>query len=1791
MFSSKYLIKTIFSFCFLLIVSISAAMAQDGPLNLGFEDGVSNWEIIEPVAESIVVKSADGPVDSTTYADLNLTVKPFDGSNMLRLGTPKQKNEKMEQGSNTITQTFNSFNDSVVISFRLFGWEHREERDTFTVDIKKNSDHSETFPVSGISGSDTTDGLSVDMIEGYSKGCTRTPCVLEITSGDRGEFIDTKWQRMIITGLPTNGSEVTISYSLDGVNDSGHPVWAYVDHGNTKPVANFTVSRESTTEGNVSRFIDKSTDPDPFDKITARTWEISYDGGEPEIKYNAKEISVISSNDGEVTAKLTVYDRFGANDEINSSDPDPSDPNGIKQVPSITYVPGPILINNLDTYYVVAGSKGNIISARYAKPGWDDDVTATWSNDGSGSLDQVNKNNIKYNVPMMLKGITSIPYTAPDEVGITTETITLTLSSDDVAPVTKNITINILPKSVFTINQNQDTPSSADDGVYMGSDDKPTDATTIKSGNVHVGHLYKAGDIDYYEIKDPNGNKFPVGSEIVVRLRNVSTDHDLYVLSKLPAGSETAYDNYNQKLKDLFAFGGDQARLYGFSGDASRLFGFSGDQARLYAFGGDQARLFGFSGDSARLYAFSGDTARLFAFSGDQARLFGFSGDQARLYAFGGDAARLFAFSGDSARLFSFSGDMTRLEESDPLNSVESVVFSSPVLTGLSWEEAASKGALHSMWLRDSELDPFSVTSLDNGFNFDQIPLTEALYLPLQGSAVGNKDIDVNETPVREAINNGYQLLAFSANDGYNDELVILRVSAEQDIYIAVASEGEFGSPYSLQVENSGNTNLAAISNGACTGKQLVTPSSVDTTGIIYGSDDTNKVMYVVNPKRMSAKYDTKWDSLLTELTELAELEGGKILAIDHSNAYATMDTEPCIVENANAVAHLIRQSIKTFKGGAKSVVIVGGDDIIPHYRVTDPTDFTERDYVGLTSLGVSSPLYSAMFHSNILTDKYYASDYSVENMPFKLLIPEWPVSRLVETPEDISASIKTVVHRHEESDPHLHSKLDAQTAMVTSYDVVYDSGQQIEYILSEALGGTNNVAALPFDIITPWGKSNIECNLLGVGYKEDGTTECDATDIKDIISLNGHFSHDRLITQKAFDEGINDYVTANDINSNMSGNYIYTPGCHAGLNIPKQGEDPTGKKYADFPASYINNGVTYLAGTGFGIAGVNTSVYSEKLMLLHTLNLVQGGEIGTISTVTDKMYMLDAMYKGIDPYDIKAMYQNTLYGFTTRIITPGYEPVLSPTVACDSSIKDFTLTVLDNESSVTTDPVFPVKMKKVCSASSGDYYEVDGKTTSVVNRPVVPLTNFKYTSNAGEVRSIIIESASFEEQTNFDPVFVTPTTDNNNQSSEFAFCQDGRYWPSKLVDFSDDGTDTYVNFVSGQFICTNNENYTGTQRLYTAATIRVLRSNSDDYIPPAINSLDSNINEQGNLIYYVDAYDKSGIQEIVVTIYHYDIVTGEGMVTTQSFENPVRTNDGRYFVELNQENTQSALGEGSATTVTVIDNNNMMAIEGRKGRGIKQVVVDINDSNPVINESSPNVLTATIHDFVTKRDNGLNSMSYIWDYGDKEIDTGYIFNGSDDNVEVGKSLQINPIDKTATFTTTHQYDGSDSCDIKVKFKVTDSSGGIGSDEVILINNSEPSESINYPDFPELANSDLTGCYVESDNTRVNIGIRVLGNISTDVQYRLHVDFNNDNEIDMKVIYDNGKFTKTNVVNNLNVTEGNGTLEFSFDAAPAGWIPGMPLIWNLETQSGVPGAPAIGRSDSMPDDGYYSYTK
>ncbi|MCK4816624.1 hypothetical protein KA005_12715, partial [bacterium] len=189
-----------------------------GLQNPGFESGLQNWSV-DSQADSVLATGNEGAADSGTYADLGIVVNPYIGAQMLRLSGPKQVNENQNSGANTVTQQYVSTQDSLDFVFRLFSWEHRGD-DTFRFDVRDGNGKS--FPLST--------PLTITFPRGPAQTCDATPCEFVIDVGKRGDFLDSGWTKVKVTGLPTDGSAITVEYSVIGDQNEAHATWAYFDN-------------------------------------------------------------------------------------------------------------------------------------------------------------------------------------------------------------------------------------------------------------------------------------------------------------------------------------------------------------------------------------------------------------------------------------------------------------------------------------------------------------------------------------------------------------------------------------------------------------------------------------------------------------------------------------------------------------------------------------------------------------------------------------------------------------------------------------------------------------------------------------------------------------------------------------------------------------------------------------------------------------------------------------------------------------------------------------------------------------------------------------------------------------------------------------------------------------------------------------------------------------------------------------------------------------------------------------------------------------------------------------------------------------------------------------------------------------------------------------------------------------------------------------------------------------------------------------------------------------------------
>ncbi len=111
--------------------------------------------------------------------------------------------------------------------------------------------------------------------------------------------------------------------------------------------------------------------------------------------------------------------------------------------------------------------------------------------------------------------------------------------------------------------------------------------------------------------------------------------------------------------------------------------------------------------------------------------------------------------------------------------------------------------------------------------------------------------------------------------------------------------------------------------------------------------------------------------------------------------------------EVAQQIWYILDRAITDYYSGTTDLVLVGGDDLIPFYRIQDETTIAnERDYYNeLTAMGAlnpESPLAGSLFYQFVQTDNFYADRPPTPWRGRALYIPDLASSRLVESPTDI---------------------------------------------------------------------------------------------------------------------------------------------------------------------------------------------------------------------------------------------------------------------------------------------------------------------------------------------------------------------------------------------------------------------------------------------------------------------------------------------------------------------------------------------------------------------------------------------------------------------------------------------------------------------------------------------------------------------------------------------------------------------------------------------------------------------
>ncbi len=383
-----------------------------------------------------------------------------------------------------------------------------------------------------------------------------------------------------------------------------------------------------------------------------------------------------------------------------------------------------------------------------------------------------------------------------------------------------------------------------------------------------------------------------------------------------------------------------------------------------------------------------------------------------------------------------------------------------------------------------------------------------------------------------------------------------------------------------------------------------------------------------------------------------------------------------------------------------KHVVLVGGDNVLPGFRLPDLTSIAnEADYATYLKssdpsgvIDANSPQGAALRYRMITSDNPYGSDRPYKFYGFPFFLPRLSVSRLVESPSEIAAYLKNYLPNGSYSPDFtldLYSELPNNRSFVSGYDFLKDQATAISQIIAPA------TAPLPVTTLIndDWTRTELEKAWFnGKLASEFSTTSVNSTtNLADVqlSSVNAHFDHWQLLPAKNPTgtsagnfpaQRLLSPTYVSDVNNpDIPGGYFrttlgYSVGCHSGFNVIGSsivsGTVKAELYKADFAQAINKHGGNWIGNTGYGYGTADGIDYSERLAVLLTQELARdvrvgpsgsdfyiGQSIGEALRNAKQRYVRNAT--SLSPYDYKALHVMTLYGLP--FIRTNVEQPLAP--------------------------------------------------------------------------------------------------------------------------------------------------------------------------------------------------------------------------------------------------------------------------------------------------------------------------------------------------------------------------------------------------------------------------------------------------------------------------------------------------------------------------------------------------
>lgn len=603
------------------------------------------------------------------------------------------------------------------------------------------------------------------------------------------------------------------------------------------------------------------------------------------------------------------------------------------------------------------------------------------------------------------------------------------------------------------------------------------------------------------------------------------------------------------------------------------------------------------------------------------------------------------------------------------------------------------------------------------------------------------------------------------------------------------------------------------------------------------------RTLLLVNRALLAQLYDdTAATQVMSKLNDLAQHTQvrGEIIRLDNntevSAAYAAWLADLSNVEKANQVTTAIRNVVMTYlqqRSGVEYLLLIGDDRALPMRRILDTTPrFSESSY---KHTDAGNPTGAALKNNYFLSDDYFADREPTLNQGRELFIPDLAVGRLIETPSEMIGQI----------DAFLAAPVTTVgNVLVSGYDFVQDVG-------------TEDCTDWQTDFTT----AQVDCSLIGEAWTGQSFRSLQLRTAAPftVQSISGHATH--------YAEGapVGNAIQAQEIINatlNLSGGLLYTPGCHAGLNVPPTNADNP----LDLAQAFAGKRANYIGNTGYGWGMRNAIGLSEKLIRLYTRALLQGTKASMGKALTTAKTLYFQQDTDFSAYDEKVMQQLVFYGLPMYELASGgalpgpenpfpgvnFTPVLPTGALGERAVVTGVVTIDFRQA----------QNLALAETADGAYYQLNGAIHTVPDQPVQPLHFGDVTVLGLPARAVLLLNATFQSEPAFDPVITVPYNEYDTGNLEPALPNALGLYPPVPVALQQTNARASLVTQLGQYDAARQE-----LRLFQDLQAEIYYSTDADQLAPEATVIDGITRAGSNRVEVkVGAVDTSGIKRAVVS-------------------------------------------------------------------------------------------------------------------------------------------------------------------------------------------------------------------------------------------------------------------------------------------------------------------------------------